>query len=618
MRKEIEKLEEEIRRHRSLYYSEYNPEISDEKFDWLVGELIRLKPDSSVLAEIGAPPKGKKVKLPVILGSLDKVTIVNVFDWMNKQNDAVMASLKLDGVSLFAEWDKGKLKTLSTRGDGEEGEDKLFKAHKFKHLPLKISIKSAVRARGEAIVEGIVPKPYKNRRSAAIGIVGREDLKLADKISVRFYQLINYPKLAKSERKRYEQLRSLKLSTPNKFLINENDIIRRGEKVVKALIKKIEEKDKLDYDIDGIVLTRNLSNRENVLIPKNSIAFKMNADSMKTKVKEIVWQITRTGKVVPVVHIDQVEVDGVEISHPTGHNYDYLKRKGIGEGATITVVRSGDVIPYIDSVIKEKKPIKPKFCPECKTDLKQVGVNLVCTNPTCKGKMLAQLTYFLAILGVEEISTQTLDNLNLYTLKDFLEITHAKIVKTPGFRERSADIFLEERKKILRVKEEDLLIAFGIPQVGPVIAEKIIDSIYKGKFVLMFKEDKEKMRNKLLMINGIGPSVAESFVKNIGGCRRNFFLLRKHGMKFEHKKSEVSKTLAGKTFQLTGRMSHPRKEVIDSIVSHGGQIVSVTRNLDYLIQGKSSKISTKRKKVIELSIDVIDEFTLNKMIEGIS
>jgi len=607
-------LEKEIKRHRKLYYSEFRPEISDEKFDWLVGELRKLDPTSPVLSEVGAIPKKRKVILSVILGSLEKISVTNVLDWMKNKKDDIMASLKLDGISIFAEWEGGKLKKLSTRGNGKIGENLLHKAYKFKNLPLEIKEKEKIQTRGEAIVEGVIPKEYKNRRSAAIGIIGRDDLKKADKISIRFYELIRHPSLQKSEKGRFEQMKKIGLKTPKKVLIKEKSLRNGGEKVVEKLVTILKNKKVLHYDIDGMVLTKNLSKRENVFFPKNSIALKINANSLRTKVKKIIWNTTRTGKVVPVVHIDQVEVDGVEISHPSGHNYDYLKKKGIGEGATITVVRSGDVIPYIDSIIKKKKPKKPNFCPVCKSDLEQVGVNLICPNPICEGKLLAQLTYFISILGVENISVQTFKNLNLFTLKSFLEITHAKIARTSGFGERKADIFLEERKKIFKVKEEDLLTAFGIPLIGPKIAKKIINSIYKGKFVLMFKENKEKMRKNLLMIDGIGPSVAESFIKNIGGCQRNFFLLRKHGMKFIQKREVFEKTLEGKTFQITGTLSIARKRVAEDIELHGGQMVSVTRNLDFLIKGITPRTTTKEKKANSLGVPIITEKELMEMI----
>lgn len=604
----IAKLEEQIVHHRNLYYNE-QPEISDDDFDKLVDKLKKLKPSSPVLQQVGSVPSRAKIALPYTLGSLDKVTPATVKKWLLAQKDDIVVTPKIDGLSIFAQWNKGKLKMLTTRGDANIGMNLLHKADKIKDIILKLKQPINISVRGEAFCTKL-PPGYKTKRNAASGILNRDDAKGLEHINILFHELIHADNMPDTEIKR------LKFLIKHIPCIIEYGIIHKSEltvsmvdSIIAEMIDEIKEsKLKSPCEIDGLVLTKNISARENVEYPKNKIAFKVQDAPRATKVKEIEWNVGRTGRVVPIVHIDTVEKDGVEINHPTGHNYKWLRDRGIGVGAVINVVRSGDVIPYITDVVKPV-PIKigfsPNYCPSCKKKLSIEGVHLVCTNTKCRGQALAFIEYFIRALGAEGISVATLDKLGVNTVEDFYNLTKENIAKVGGLGDISADNIIAERNKTLTTTEEDLLTAFGIPNIGPKIALKIVDKYFRGKFEAIFEIEPSVLYNMASSIDLIGPVKAEDFVANIYDYDELYAFLVDKGLKF--KKEKRTKKLEGETYQFTGTMSKPREELEKLVILNGGSIASVSRNLKYLVIADPNSTSTKAQKARKLGVKMISE-----------
>ncbi len=611
----IKDLEKEIEKHRKYYYQDRKPKISDAKFDQLVKKLKKLKPDSPILKKVGYLPKKNKISLPFVLGSLNNIGTKDVLQWMRKQNDFIFVSHKLDGVSIYAEWRKGRLKIFSTRGNGTIGENLYDKAYLFKNLPMKIPIKERVAARGEAIIIGKIPEGYKTRRSAAIGILGRDDSDLAKNISIVFYTLLDYPNLPKKQTSRYKKMDQLGFKLARSFIVTPQELKSpsKSRRLLNFMIEIIQNRNKLNYDIDGLVLIKNTGINENTSIPKNAVSFKIDRMPIETTVTKIEWSVGRTGRVVPVVHIDQIEIDGVEIDHPTGHNYDWLRKNKIGKGAIVTIIRSGDTIPKITSTIKPAKiPVRPRKCPSCNSILKLEGVDLICPSPNCRDKLLQQVEYFIRALGAENISIPTLEALNITSIQRFYEITKEEILKTEGFQEAKANIFLEERKKTLLVTEAQLLTAFGIPLIGPRNAKKITDELFIGKFHIMFRMSESRLYEDAVMISGIGDVMAESFADNIKNYADIYKFLKKKGLKFISEKR--SRKLEGKTFLITGTLSEPREKIELLIMNNGGKLTKSFKQLDYLIAENKNSTSTKAMKAREAGVKIISERKFRNML----
>uniref|UniRef100_A0A6M3IHI1 DNA ligase (NAD(+)) n=1 Tax=viral metagenome TaxID=1070528 RepID=A0A6M3IHI1_9ZZZZ len=599
-------LKRQIKYHRKKYYGG-EPEISDREFDKLISRLKEIDPDAQELQEVGALPKRRKIALPFILGSLDNKNITNVLKWMEKQDDDVMMSWKLDGVSVIAKWINTKLHLFATRGDGEYGEDILFKAKWISNLPKIIPDKKAVCARGEALIS-IVPATYKTRRSAAIGIMNRDDDGFMHLIKVMFYELIEPGSYTpKTEEERFSAMEKLGLNTAPSILIRKDEI---DEKTLKFLEGILDKKATYDYDIDGLVLAKNKQVRENVKVPKNKVALKMDMDAIVTEVKEIEWNTTRTGLIVPVVHVEATEINGIEIEGPTGHNWKWITDRKIDVGAVIEIIRAGDVIPYIREVIKPARKLNtPTECPICKKSLSTSGPNLICTNPKCAGAQIAQLEYFLRTLGAEQIAFATVkklwDELKVRTIQDIYELTKKNISLLGGFGDTSAETIIEEIKRTLTAKRSALLAAFGIHLIGLKTAIKILEINGLQKFSLIFKAPKNVLYSKLIAIQGIGPSIAESFSENIHNYKEAYDFLKSKGLKF-HESKKTNK-LGGQSFQFTGTMSKERDEMEMLTINNGGRLASVSKRLDFLVTNDKSSPSTKARKARELQIKMITE-----------
>lgn len=611
---EIKRHEELVIHHRELYYNK-DPLISDDEFDKLIENLRFLSPSSPVLKQVGALPKRNKIVLPVILGSLDKTGITNILPWMAKQDDTIFGSYKLDGTSVYAEWTYGILTMLSTRGNSTVGEDILFKSNKLQLLPTKLPKLITVASRGEATIIGKIPKGYKTRRSAANGIINRDDLQGADKVSIVFYELIKHPKLPKTEASRFKAMKELGLTVPANFIFSIPEITKKPKYVIQYLTDILTEKAKLDYDMDGIVLTKNISERENIKYPKLKVAFKIDTAPTSTTISSIEWNVTRTGRLIPIMHIDMIEVEGVEINHPSGHNYSYIKQKKMGVGAVVEVVRSGDVIPYIKGVIKPSTKITmPKRCPSCDSILGFSGVDLVCNNKKCRGQKIANVEYFIKTLGTENISTPTLEKLNVDSIKKFYLLEKEDITSTDGLGDISADTIIEERNKTLRTTPDRLLAAFGISLIGLKNAKKITDIYFPTqlKFKRMFGLPKNKLSDMIIDITGLGPAVAGNFSRNIKKFEPLYKFLKSLGLKFEI----IDKTnrLQGKSFQFTGTMELSRDKFEMMVLNHGGRLSSVTKKLDYLVVADVNTTSTKAARARELGIKIITEKHFMKLV----
>jgi len=280
------------------------------------------------------------------------------------------------------------------------------------------------------------------------------------------------------------------------------------------------------------------------------------------------------------------------------------------------VVRAGDVIPQITSVITQAKIVRPKKCPTCASILGILGVDLVCKNPNCKGQAIAKLEYFLKIMGVENISAPTLERLRITTVDEFFKLNKKKIASIEGLGDLSADMILEERNKILRTTKEKLLTAFGIPLIGDKIAKKIVDAYFSKDFEEMFKskqDDLNKLYNNLMNIDGIGNNIAYSFVTEINNYKALYEFLLNEGLEFV--KVKTTNKLKGKSFQFTGTMSMERSILEMLVLNNGGRLASVTKKLDFLVLADKDGASTKATKARQLGIKMITEVRFLKMIE---
>lgn len=598
----IEKLRELDKR----YYREGNSPVSDEKYDAIKEKAKKLYPDHPYFNKVGYPAKNEKVGLPYVIGSLNKVKIDSIEDWLKKIDGPIFCTEKLDSISLYVEYIDGELSFAAKRGDGFYGEDITEKAKVF--CP-KIDYMGFLHLRAEAMLfgDGYKILGFKNRRNGVAGLLNRDiinhDLKYIVPV---FYEIIDSERDFNNEEEKLQFLDELGLETANYFIFDPKK--HKIDELIKML-SYYKEKYKDYYDIDGLVLSPLVYERENVSFPKNKVAFKVNDEGVECLVKDVIWSTSRTGRVIPVINIEPVDIQGVTVSKATGFNAEYIMNNKIGKGSVVKITRSGDVIPYVVEVIKESDDdfVIPS-CPSCSSPLMIQGVDLICTNDKCDSMVYKRISYFLRALGSENIDLSTIRKLNIDSVNKIYEIDEDYILKTPGFGKKKAEIVLNEIQKTLKTTPDRLISAFQLPGIGSVMSKSIADNFELNEnFDKFFGITKEE----LLDIDGIGEILVEKILASRIECYEIWKYLKSIGIKF----IQETGNLNGLKFCLTGKADVNRKELIEKIKRNGGLVLnSVTKDLNFLVTNDVFSNSGKMKKANEYKINIIDYDELNQKI----
>jgi DNA ligase (NAD+) len=611
-----DKIRDKVIRHLKKYDNEYHTKgkatISDTEYDKMKTEAKKIWPDHEYFKTVGAPVSSDKastkVRLPYVLGSLDKMKIDTVQAWLAKYDGPFQASEKVDGMSFYVEYNGGEVIRGATRGDGTTGQDI---TNKLKLICPEIPLAGNIVFRGELVLKKTIDftdinnkrikngkKPYKNRRGVVIGIINSDDFDLVHLISPVFYEVIAEDGEAISA--------------------NDASVIfsQSGLPLVKSIVSGIfkpeglvellaEWKADAEYDMDGLVLSVYDAIRENVMLPESRVAFKVNEDAVAVRVTGVEWTTSRNGRVIPVVLLEPTDIEGSTISRTTGFNAQFIFIEGIDTGAVIGLVKSGSVIPYLTEVITPSNRCElPKDCPSCGEKVEMQGVHLVCTNPRCFSANLFQVEHFLKTLEIENMSATSLAKLNVLSIKDLYDLTEDKIMEVEGFGYKRASEIIDQINKSLTTKPYKLLAAFGIPLIGRT-ASKAITSRYS--FDKLFDLNKS---NDL----GLGPTISQSFFDHIAEFKEVYEYLLDKGLTFSKEKKSM---ISGKVFAMTG--ADPggmgRKELTEMIEDRGGSVKSVSKDTDFLICASEDKGSSKTVKAQKLGVKIISYPDLMKMLE---
>lgn len=657
-KQEIEKLREDIRRYSNAYYTNDESLISDVEFDNLLTKLKKLEsehpeycdPNSPTLV-VGATDltatKFQKIRHIVPMLSLSNTYNENDIDDFIKKIKKIMGDIplsydlevKLDGTSISVVYKNGKLIQAITRGDGVIGEDVTQNIKQIKSLPHTLPKDIDIEIRGEIVLplsefhrlnnlrkKENLPE-FANPRNAAAGTLHQLDSKIVFErnLDAYFYFLIDAEKLGiTSHKESLAFIKSLGIQTTN---------ICETYKTAKELIDRIEfwgkERENLDYETDGMVIKVDEMKYWEMIgatskSPRWAIAYKFPATQITTKLKDVIWQVGRTGKITPVAILEPVILSGSQVSRASLHNYDEIERKDIEIGDTVFIEKAAEIIPQVISAVKslrdgtQKKIIPPVDCPVCGTRLvKDDGqVDLRCPNPKCPARILGEIIYFVGrggmnITGLGDKLIEKL--LNLGYIKDISDIYNLKnyrseLVKMDKMGEKSVDNLLLSIEQSKNQDYDKVLCALGIPYLGKT-SSKIVAKISKNI------DNLTKMSvDELLSIDGIGDKMAET-IYNYFRDENNIKIIEKlknYGVNMQGTENlDVNPNLAGFTFLFTGTLEHfKRDEIKDIIDKMGGKNVSsVTKNLDYLIVGKNagSKL-TKAKKNPHTKIITEKEF----------
>ncbi|MCS6962217.1 MAG: NAD-dependent DNA ligase LigA, partial [Deltaproteobacteria bacterium] len=407
---------------------------------------------------------------------------------------------------------------------------------------------------------------------------------------------------------------------------------RNYDEIIRAYEKALSERANLPFEVDGLVVKVNEHRFQEELgfrsrSPKWAVAFKFPPNEAYTKVKEVCFQVGRTGAITPVCIFEPVFLSGAKLSRATLHNIEDLTRKDIRIGDTIVVRRQGDVIPYVVGIVQEirtghEKRIEiPSECPQCGSLLRKRGqAGVYCENPLCPAKLEAYLEYIFSknCLNLEGFGSKIGQKLlNFGIIKSFSDVftlSRDDFLKLPGFKNKLATKLVDEIKnKTQNVELWRFINTLGIPHVGRETSKLLAD-----RFVEIEKLERATYE-ELISVSGIGPETAGSII--------NFFksyswkewksILGKGLIKLAKSKSQhKSSALAGKVFVLTGALEDFTRDQARAIIEEKGGKVSetVSKKTDYVVVGKDP--GSKLQKAKELNVSLINEEEFKKLINN--
>lgn len=644
MRDMINKLNEA-----SVAYYKGNPIISDYEYDCLYEKLKRLEKETNIIysdsptQNVGAEPVSEIAKAvhdhPML--SLDKVHDAD--EIKNFGTHDIVAMYKADGLTVSATYIDGELTKLETRGNGEVGNDILFHASSFKNLPLHINRKGKYVIDGEAVIKTDdfeklkeTNPEYKHPRNLAAGSLNVLDPNVSKSRCLRFYawDVIeggSYTLLCKN----LSQAIELGFETVAYFLITKEDLENYNLNDLLGFIKQLASEE--NFPIDGVVFKfNNIPYGRSLGMtghhPRNAIAYKYEDVTYPTTVVDVDWTLGKTGVIVPTIVVEPVDIGGVIVERASLHNLSIFKQLSPSKGATAFVMRCNDIIPQIDRIEDDGTEYfqVPDKCPVCGGQVKAVKTDnseiLMCTNPSCKGKLLGKLNTFVSKKGldIKGLSEQTLSKFIelgwINSFKDIFELKNHKqdLINFEGFGATSVNKLLKAIDDSRHnVDPRNFIVALSIPGIGEGQAKSIIRKYQTfDSFISAI--------NSWININveGIGDVLNRNIFEWYENTYRNDCiddLLSYIDFKDEIK-TETNNNLSGITFVVTGSVYKykNRKELEGVINSYGGKVAgSVSKNTNYLINNDSTSTSSKNMKARELGIPIITEDEFISMIERI-
>ena len=657
--KRAEELRRQLEHHEYQYYVLDAPEISDADYDALMRQLKaledahpELRTADSPTQRVGGQPREGFVKVPHSSPMLSLDNALNeqelrefdarVQTLLKGEPYEYVAELKLDGLSMAAQYADGQLRQALTRGDGRVGEDVTGNARTIRSLPLRLQHKAFARSfevRGEVVMqrssferlneeqekEGL--KRFANPRNAAAGALRALDpgVTAARRLDYFAYFLLGDGKpLLPSHWESLEQL------VKAGFKVNNH---RRKCQNLDALLEFIREwegkRNGLPYETDGVVAKIDSIPQQERLgwtakAPRWAIAFKFPAQQAATVLENIEVQVGRTGALTPVAHLKPVLVGGVTVSRATLHNEDEIARLGVEIGDTVLLERSGDVIPKIVRVVeqgKERRPFRiPKHCPVCGGHVVREEGEAAsrCVNASCPARLRETLLHFSArgVMDIDGLGDALVDQLLarglVHSVADIYQLTVPQLLELERMGEKSATKIIKNIEKSRSQPLPRVINGLGIPFVGERTAQ-----LLAGHFGDL-DEIAGASSETLQEVNEVGPKVAES-IKQFFGEKRNRELLeklRQAGLQFTGEKQPTKKSgpLAGLTFVITGTLpTLKREEAKEKIEEAGGKVAgSVSSKTSYLLAGEDA--GSKLVKARDLNVPVLDEAALFAML----
>jgi|UniRef100_A0A7V3VSA3 DNA ligase (NAD+) len=656
VKKRVETLRKEIEYHNYRYHTLDDPVITDKEYDMLMHELIdledrypSLKSSISPTQRIGAKilegfPSVRHASLMYSIDNVYSFDELEEFDGRikkltDREKIEYVCEMKIDGLSIRLKYEKGELALAVTRGDGEVGENVTENAKTVKTIPLILREPIDIEVRGEIYMSYTEFKKlnllrqhqglplFANPRNAAAGTLRQLDTSEVAKrhLDSFIYTLENPRKYGvKTQWDSLLFMRNIgfKVNTESRLVENLDEI----EEYLNWCEKRREE---IDYPIDGAVIKVNDLELQSMLgltakAPRWAIAYKFQAEQVRTKIVKVTVQVGRTGTLTPVAELEPVRLAGTTVKRASLHNFEYVKERDIRVGDTVIIEKAGEIIPQVVKPIieerngEEREIESPSSCPVCGGPvgkLEPQDVALRCMNPYCPAKLEAWIENFASrkamdIHGLgEKLIKKLVESGNVKDPSDIYALDRVFLSKLEKMGIKSSDNLMNEISESKKAPFYKLITAIGIPMVGEGTARLLEKRFHNLDELSNAKKD------ELIKISGIGEKVAQSIIDffSMDQTKEMVQKLESYGVGVHHEEDPTIHPLEGLRFVITGTLSKQREEIKDTLLKLGAEVGDmVSSKTNYLIAGENP--GSKLQKAIKLGVKVIDEKKLEELI----
>jgi DNA ligase (NAD+) len=630
----------------NAYYIHDNPIASDEEYDKLNREILEFEEQNPSHINPSSPTQrvggvvldsfSKAAHLSPMWSQEDIFNTQELEDWIKRINKTITSNIfvcepKFDGASLNIIYEHGKLKQAISRGDGKIGEDITNNVKTIHNIPLEIDYNGLIEIRGEVVIkkddfEKINQQrlqdneePFANPRNAAAGSLRQLDSKITAKRKL-FFQLWGIGENSLEYSTSLEQMQflySLGFSKPPLQKICKT--ITEIEEVYHQIIAQ---RDTIPMGLDGMVIkVNNLEDQQDlgytVKYPKFSCAYKFPAVEKVTTLKDIILQIGRTGVITPVAIVEPTHIDGSTVERATLHNFDEIKRLDLKINDQVIIIKSGDIIPKITKVLKDRRDgtqidiPHPTQCPTCNSELLDEDILIKCQNLDCPSRVVNSIIYFASknCMNIDGLGNKIVELLvKKEKIKDVLDLYSLKYEDLEGlesFKEKKINNLLNAIEATKHTTLSRLINALGIEHIGEVASKQICLEFGLGILDVTFDD--------LITLDGIGEQMANSLLEfmrvNKDIIVKLFDIIQPT---VEQKQIIEENIFKDKTIVLTGTMSVSRGIIKKELEALGAKVSgSVSKKTDYLIYG--SDAGSKYDKAISLDVACITEDQMRSM-----